>query len=275
MTTHPPLVSVVIPTYNRWPMITEAIESVLAQTFNAFELIVVDDGSTDNTAHLLNPCDSRLRVLSQPHNGVAAARNAGVAMSRGKYIAFLDSDDIWARAKLQIQTDFMERNSWVDICQTEEIWIRDGLRVNPKLRHRKPSGDIFRRSLELCLVSPSAVMMTKKLFDLAGGFDESLPVCEDYDLWLRIAVGHPVFLIDSPLATKRGGHADQLSRSLWGMDRFRVLAIAKLLRTGLVGDKRQLALDSLRQKVSILAAGAAKRGKLDETRKFEALMAQF
>jgi glycosyltransferase involved in cell wall biosynthesis len=275
MTTRPPLVSVVIPTHNRWPMIAEAVQSVLAQTFNAFELIVVDDGSADKTARLLNSSDSRFKVFSQAQAGVAAARNAGVAMSRGKYIAFLDSDDLWSPAKLAIQADFMERNSGVHICQTEEIWIRGGVRVNPKSRHRKPSGDIFRRSLELCLISPSAVMMTKELFNLAGGFDESFPVCEDYDLWLRIAVGYPVYLIDRPLVTKRGGHDDQLSRSLWGMDRFRVLAIAKLLRAGLVGKKRQWALDSLRQKTSILTAGAVKRGKLDEARKFEALQAEF
>jgi glycosyltransferase involved in cell wall biosynthesis len=275
MATRPPLVSVIIPTYNRWPMIAEAVQSVLAQTFNAFELIVVDDGSTDNTARLLSSCDSRVKVFSQPHAGVAAARNAGVAISLGKYIAFLDSDDLWSPVKLASQADFMERNSGVHICQTEEIWIRGGVRVNPKARHRKPAGDIFRRSLELCLVSPSAVMMTKELFNLAGGFDESFPVCEDYDLWLRIAVDYPVFLIDSPLVTKRGGHADQLSRSVWGMDRFRVLAIAKLLRAGLVGDRRQWALNSLRQKTSILAAGAAKRGKVEEARNFEALLAEF
>ena len=275
MTTRPPMVSVIIPTHNRWPMIAEAVQSVLAQTFKAFELIIVDDGSTDGTAGSLSSCDSRLKLVSQPQAGVAAARNVGAAMSRGKYIAFLDSDDLWSPTKLAIQADLMERNSGVHICQTEEIWIRGGVRVNPKARHRKPSGDIFRRSLELCLVSPSAVMMTKELFNLAGGFDESLPVCEDYDLWLRIAVGHPVFLIDSPLATKRGGHADQLSRSVWGMDRFRVLAIAKLLRSGLVGDRRQWALNSLRQKTSILAAGAAKRGKVDEARKFQALLAEF
>lgn len=275
MATRPPLVSVIIPTYNRWPMIAEAVQSVLAQTFEAFELIVVDDGSTDNTARRLSSSDSRLRIFSQPHAGVAAARNAGVAISLGKYIAFLDSDDLWSPAKLEIQADFMERNSGVHICQTQEIWIRGGVRVNPKARHRKPSGDIFRRSLELCLISPSAVMMTKELFYWVGGFDESFPVCEDYDLWLRIAARHPVFLIDTPLATKRGGHADQLSRSVWGMDRFRVLAIAKLLRFGLVGDRRQWALNSLRQKTSILAAGAAKRGKVDEARKFQALLAEF
>jgi glycosyltransferase involved in cell wall biosynthesis len=256
-------------------MIAEAVESVLAQRFSAFELIIVDDGSTDNTARLLSPCDCRLRIFSQPRAGVGAARNVGVAMSRGKYIAFLDSDDLWSPAKLAIQADFMARNAGVHICQTEEIWIRGGVRVNPKARHRKPTGDIFRRSLELCLVSPSAVMMTKELFCLAGGFDDSFPVCEDYDLWLRIAVDYSVFLIDSHLVIKRGGHADQLSRSVWGMDRFRVLAIVKLLRAGIVGEKRQWALDSLRQKTSILAAGAAKRGKLDEARKFEALYGEF
>src|SRR5918995_1597995 len=202
MTMRPPRVSVIIPTHNRWPMIAEAVQSVLAQTFNAFELIVVDDGSTDGTARLLSSCDSRLKIVSQPHAGVAAARNAGVAISLGKYIAFLDSDDLWSPAKLAIQADFMERNSGVQICQTEEIWIRGGVRVNPKSRHRKPAGDIFRRSLELCLVSPSAVMMTKELFYLAGEFDESFPVCEDYDLWLRIAVCNPVHLIDRPLVTK-------------------------------------------------------------------------
>jgi glycosyltransferase involved in cell wall biosynthesis len=275
MTAGSPLVSVVIPTYNRWPMIAEAVQSVLTQTFEPFELIVVDDGSVDPTMALLNRRDSRLIVVSQRRAGVAAARNAGVAVSRGKYIAFLDSDDLWSPAKLAVQTNFMEQNPGVGICQTEEIWIRNGIRVNPKLKHRKPSGDIFRRSLELCLVSPSAVMITKDLFDSAGRFDESLPVCEDYDLWLRIAACHPIYLIDRLLVTKRGGHADQLSRSVWGMDRFRALAIAKLLRAGLVGAKRQWALDSLRKKIAILAAGAAKRGRMQEVREFELLLAEF
>jgi glycosyltransferase involved in cell wall biosynthesis len=276
MTTGLPLVSVVIPTYNRWPMIGEAVQSVLAQTFDRFELIVVDDGSTDSTVPSLRQSDSRLKVVTQPRAGVSAARNAGGAMAHGKYIAFLDSDDLWSPAKLAVQTTFMERNSGVRICQTEETWIRNGIRVNPKLKHRKPAGDIFRRSLELCLVSPSAVMMTKELFYSAGRFDESFPVCEDYDLWLRIAVCHPVHFIDRPLVTKRGGHADQLSRSVWGMDRFRVVAIAKLLRAaGLVGDKRQWAIDTLRKKTSILAAGARKRGRLEDARQFEALLAEF
>ena len=274
MTTGLPLVSVVIPTYNRAPMIGQALESVLSQSYRDFELIVVDDGSTDGTAVLLDRYQPALTVLSQPHRGVAAARNAGISASSGKYIAFLDSDDFWLPAKLAVQVEFLKCSTGVEICQTNEIWMRNGRRVNPKLKHRKPSGDVFRRSLDLCLISPSAVMMTRELFDSVGGFDESFVVCEDYDLWLRIALGHPVYLIEEALVTKRGGHADQLSRSVWGMDRFRALSLIKLLRTGLDGEKRQWALAALREKVDILAAGAKKRGKQENAAGWENIWAR-
>ena len=142
---------------------------------------------------------SQLRYFRQDRSGVSAARNLGVRQSRGRLIAFLDSDDLWQPDKLKIQVRFMENSPEVQICQTDEVWIRHGVRVNPRIKHRKPSGDIFERSLDLCLVSPSAVMMTRELFDRSGGFDESLPVCEDYDLWLRIARDYPVPLIEQPL----------------------------------------------------------------------------
>jgi hypothetical protein len=269
-----PTVSVIIPTFNRWPWVGEAVGSVFAQTFSDFELIVVDDGSTDCTGAELVRFGSRLRLLTQPHRGVSAARNLAVRYARGSYLAFLDSDDLWLPQKLAIQTAFMEQNPSAQICQTEEIWIRNGVRVNPKAKHRKPSGDIFIPSLELCLVSPSAVMLTRNLFEQVGGFDESLPVCEDYDLWLRIAVDRSVALIDEPLVVKRGGHADQLSRSLWGMDRYRVVALQKLLRVGLNGAKRLAALDVLRRKVAVLADGARKRGKLREAEDYEVILTQ-
>ena len=198
-----PIVSVVIPTFNRWPLVGEAVESVLAQSYANFELIVVDDGSTDETQEELAKLGSRLRLFAKAGKGVAAARNFGVSRALGSFIAFLDSDDLWRPKKLEVQTAFMKRHPEIQICQSEEIWIRNGIRVNPKAKHQKFSGDIFFRSLDLCLVSPSAVMMTKTLFEQVGGFDESFPVCEDYELWLRIAVEHAVALISEPLVVKR------------------------------------------------------------------------
>jgi glycosyltransferase involved in cell wall biosynthesis len=271
----PPIVSVIIPTYNRWPLVREAIESVLAQRYSSFELIVVDDGSTDGTAGKLAEFGTKLRVIEQPHTGVSAARNKGAAAAGGRYLAFLDSDDLWLPQKLAIQTAFMDYHPEIAICQTNEIWLRRGVRVNPKAKHRKPSGDIFQRSLDLCLVSPSAVMMTRELFYQSGGFDESLPVCEDYDLWLRIATGHSVPLIPDALTVKRGGHSDQLSHSQWGMDRYRIAALEKLLRADLAGERREWTIEALRRKVVLLSQGARKRGKEKEAAAYEAMLAPF
>jgi GT2 family glycosyltransferase len=256
-------------------MVGEAVKSVLAQDFADFELVVVDDGSTDGTATELARLGSRLRILSTPRKGVSAARNSGVNSSAGQYIAFLDSDDLWQSGKLSRQIGFMDKYADVQICQTEEIWIRNGARVNPKAIHRKPSGDVFLRSLDLCLVSPSAVMMRRELFQRLGGFDETFPVCEDYDLWLRIAVELPIPLIPEALVIKRGGHADQLSQSMWGMDRYRVLTLQKLLRANLAGSRRAAVIEVLRRKVGVLANGARKRGKLREAVNFEAMLAEF
>jgi len=270
-----PRVTVVIPTYNRGPMVREAIESVLGQTYPSFELIVVDDGSTDDTMAQLGKYRSRLRLFSQARKGVSAARNVGAGQARGSLLAFLDSDDLWRPTKLAFQTDFMELHPEIAVCQTEEVWIRNGVRVNPRAIHRKPDGDIFLPSLDLCLVSPSAVMMRRDLFMALGGFDEALPVCEDYDLWLRIAIDHQVALIPEPLVIKRGGHADQLSHSVWGMDRFRVIALQKLLRSDIGRARREAAVDVLRQKIRILAHGARKRGKEPEALAYEAMLTEF
>src|SRR5262245_61519300 len=270
-----PAVSVIIPTYNRWPLVGESIESVLAQTYADFELIVIDDGSTDGTVQKLAKFGSRLQVLTQSNRGVSAARNVGVCQARGRYLAFLDSDDLWQRNKLAIQTQFMECHPEVQICQTEEVWIRNGVRVNAKAKHRKPTGDVFAASLELCLVSPSAVMLTRELFECVGGFDESLPVCEDYDLWLRIALEHSIPLITRPLVVKRGGHSDQLSRSRWGMDRYRVHALQKLLRSSLGDARHAEVLKVLRRKVELLALGARKRGNERDASAYEDIVAEF
>ena len=223
-----PKVSVIIPAFNRSRMLCEAIDSVLQQDYDNFELIVVDDGSTDGTPEALRSYQDGIIYIRQENKGVSVARNRGLEAASGDLIAFLDSDDLWLPGKLSCQVEFFNTHPDAMICQTEETWIRNHVRVNPKNRHKKASGMIYKRSLELCLVSPSAVMIKKPLFEIVGNFDEDLPACEDYDLWLRISCRFPVFLIDEPLIIKRGGHKDQLSKSP-GLDKFRIHAIKKML----------------------------------------------
>jgi len=274
-TTTDPLVSVIIPTYNRGWIVRDAIDSVLGQTYADFELVVVDDGSTDRTPQILDAYGDRLRVICQHNQGVSAARNRGIGDSSGPLIALLDSDDIWLPGKLSVQVDFFKKNPAALICQTEEIWIRNGLRVNPGKRHGKPSGMIFEPSLELCLVSPSAVMVRRELFEKVGLFDESLPACEDYDLWLRVGCRFPVHLIDEPLTIKRGGHEDQLSRQS-SLDRHRIRSLVKLIDTGgLTLAQRNASVIALRKKCAVYCNGCLKRGRLEEALHYTALSRKY
>jgi len=268
----PPQVSVIIPTYNRAGCLREAVDSVLAQKFRGFELIVVDDGSTDETPQLLREYGSSIRMLRQENRGVSAARNAGIAASRGELIAFLDSDDAWLPGKLARQVEFFRQNPEILICQTEELWVKNGRRVNPGQRHRKRGGMIFEPSLALCLVSPSAVMLRRELFEQVGLFDERLPACEDYDLWLRVSCRFPVGLIETPLIIKRGGHADQLSRAR-GLDRYRIESIAKLMTDGCLSAAQRVAAGAvLTLKCRLYAGGCRKRGRHAEADRYEQLL---
>jgi glycosyltransferase involved in cell wall biosynthesis len=263
-----PLVSAIIPTFNRGWILNEAIQSVLDQTYQPMEIIVVDDGSTDDTRDILDSFGDGITVLYQENRGVSAARNLGIKHSHGELIAFLDSDDLWTPDKIACQVDFFCDNPNAVICQTEEIWIRNGKRVNPKNKHKKLSGMIFEPSLELCLVSPSAVMIQRALFELKGFFDETLPACEDYDLWLRIATTHAIDLIDRACTVKRGGHDDQLS-SHHSLDKYRIRSIEKLLKSdSLTGEQRKKALEIFRSKAQIYGQGCIKRGRIDEGNRY-------
>ncbi len=261
-----PLVSVIIPSHNRGWILKEAVDSVLSQDFRDFELIVVDDGSDDNTRDVLSPYRNmeQVTVIHQKNRGVSAARNRGVDSASGEWIAFLDSDDLWLPEKLSAQVEFFRSNPDALICQTEETWIRNGVRVNPKKRHEKPSGMVFKSSLSLCLVSPSAVMMRRELFERVGEFDESLPACEDYDLWLRISCRYPIFLLETPLIIKRGGHEDQLSR-MRGLDKFRIQSLKKIIEGGVLSAEQSgAAMTVLKEKCLIYAGGCMKRARHDE-----------
>jgi len=272
---HLPRVSVIIPTYNRSRMLKEAIDSVLSQDYPHFELVVVDDGSTDATAELLQAYGQDLVVIRQPNRGVSAARNAGIAAASGRYIAFLDSDDLWLPQKLTRQVRFFNQYPDALVCQTEEIWMRNGRRVNPGLRHRKLSGMIFEPSLHLCLISPSAVMIRRSLFRAVGRFDENLPACEDYDLWLRVGSRHPVYLIPEAGIIKRGGHPDQLSKTP-GLDKYRIRSLVKILESNLLSrEQTAAAVIVLRKKCAIYAGGCLQRGRKEEARYYERLPDRF
>ncbi len=265
-----PEVSVIIPTFNRRAMLLEAIDSVLTQSIRAFELIVIDDGSTDGTAEHLTRLDKTIRIERIEHSGPAAGRNRGVALARAPLIAFLDSDDLWSPTKLERQITFMRANPRCAISQTNEIWIRNGRRVNPGLRHRKRAGDIFIDSLRTCLISMSATMMRTDLFRSLRGFDEIMAAAEDYDLWLRILIDHEAGLLDEPLVTRRGGHPDQTSAMTPALDRFRILALTKLLADDRLSPARRAAVvEVLVEKSCIYAGGLRRRDKNAAARMYE------
>ena len=269
------IVSVIIPTFNRAHVLGNALDSVMAQTYSPIETIVVDDGSTDRTPDLLAGYGGKIKVLTQENKGVSAARNLGIRHSKGDFIALLDSDDTWTPDKISRQVAFFQDNSEALICQTEEIWIRNGRRVNPRVKHRKPSGMIFIPSLKLCLVSPSAVMMRRGLFDLRGFFNEAFVVCEDYDLWLRISRDIPVYLIDAPCTVKHGGHGDQLSAG-HSQDKYRIASILNLLKEKVLSKpQEEAAIKVLCKKCRVYGNGCIKRGRREEGEYYLSLGAGF
>lgn len=256
------IISVVIPTYNRADRVGMAIESVLAQTDVDWELIIIDDGSVDTTEDVIR-CfkDPRIHYIKQENRGVSAARNRGIKVAHGDLIAFLDSDDRWKPQKLEVQREYFGNHPEISICQTEEIWIRNGRRVNPMKKHRKPSGWIFHECLQSCVVSPSAVMLRRSVFDRIGLFDETLPACEDYDLWLRASLIYEIVTLSPALTIKVGGHADQLSKR-WGLDRYRIQALEKNLEHVALSEVLRSALNGqIAERARIVAEGARKRGK--------------
>lgn len=271
-----PLVSVIIPTFNRGYCLAESIRSVLDQSFTDFELIVVDDGSTDNTPEIMRSFPGIHPVWLPENRGVSFARNRGLEQAKGEWIAFLDSDDLWEPLKLETQMQWVKRHREFHAVYTDEIWIRNGVRVNPMNKHRKHSGDIFHFCLPLCIVSPSSVILRAELLREVGGFDESMPVCEDYDLWLRIAKQYLFHFIEEKLIVKRGGHEDQLSRKFWGMDRWRVHALEKLLKENRLNEKqRDGVVAMLIEKCRVLVIGYDKRGKSQDAEHYRTLAARY
>jgi glycosyltransferase involved in cell wall biosynthesis len=243
-------ISVVIPSYNRRHTLERALQSVFDQTSTVDEVILVDDGSTDGSSDMVKRQFPQVNVLRQPNLGVSAARNR---------IALLDSDDSWMPQKIELIREARQRHPEFVLYHSDEIWIRHGVRVNPKHKHRKSGGWIFESCLPLCAISPSASVISKSILESLGMFDEDLPACEDYDLWLRLCHQFPVHYIDRALITKYGGHDDQLSQLYTAMDRFRIHALHRLLKTATLQPENYRAAEAtLLGKLDILINGAVK-----------------
>ena len=263
-------VSVIIPTFNRGRLLKKAIDSVLNQTHTDLELIIVDDGSDDETPAMIAWYQKRnqqkIIFVQQKNRGPAAARNQGLAAARHDFIAFLDSDDWLQPDKIGLQVAAMQKEPDYLISHTEEVWYRDGKLLNQKVKHRKESGFIFGRCLDLCAVSMSTVMIRRQLIEQEGLFDEQLPCCEDYDYWLRVSVKHPFLLINRPLTSKEGGRPDQVSFiHRTGIDKYRIRVIEKILASGMLSVAQyRMAWEELVKKCRIYGNGCIKHGRSTE-----------
>ena len=278
MYTYTPLVSVIVPNYNKEIHLTSCINSVLNQSYKHLEIIFIDNFSTDSSIDIIKGInDKRINIIQYNNKGViASSRNVGIKNSKGELLAFLDSDDYWHAEKLEKQIKQSRFFLTHHIFFTDEIWFRNGIRVNPKNKHRKKEGWIFQASLALCLMAPSTVMLSRKLLEKHGKFDEDLPVCEDYDLWLRLTAYYPVVLLNEKLMTRQGGHSDQLSRKLWGIDRYRVKSLQKILsQENLRYEDRIAAIQMLQKKCDILIKGFQNRGNMKGVRVYQNIAQKF
>lgn len=294
-----PEVTVVIPVYDRADLVAEAVRSVAAQTHRDFELVLVDDGSTDRSAEAAAAAWEaegrargaaaavfpQLRIRRIAHDGhPGAVRNRGAEWARGRYLAFLDADDLWRPQKLQRQLP-LHREMGAAISHTREQWLRNGTEVSQKRMRHARTGWIFAYALVKCIIGPSTVVMSRELFEEVGGFREDLEIAEDYELWVRVTARHPVSYLDEPLTVKRGGHADQLSRKYDYIEPFRMAALRDFVQAGAFEPPRApagectppdperaaphetdrppalLARAELARKCRIHAAGCEKRGK--------------
>ena len=263
-------ISVVIPTLNRINTLQRALDSVINQTYKPAEIIVVDNGSSDGTLKFLREQYPKITILTENKKGVSSARNKGIKKSINQWIALLDSDDAWHPRKLEIQTSMLDSAlKEYNLIHTDEVWFRNNKHINQMKKHKKQGGYIFERCLSLCCISPSSVLFKKNILDKVGLFDESLPVCEDYDMWLKICSSEEVLFAQDKLTYKYGGHKDQLSKSYWGMDRFRIKSIEKIIKNfDLTYKQKKQAKKELIKKLKIIINGAFKRNNLSIVNEF-------
>lgn len=202
-----PIVSVIIPAYNASRYLKETIESLLVQSYSNLEIIIINDGSTDDTETVIRPflTEKRIKYFSQANGGISKARNKGVVCSQGVYIAFLDADDLALPERIEEQVDFLEKNSDYGVAYSQfQSFIEGRSRRLFTYRRTGFSGNIFQPLLQYSFICPSTVMLRRKVFDDVGGFDEQFRDAEDWDLWRRLAYRGVLFgFIDKPLVLTR------------------------------------------------------------------------
>jgi glycosyltransferase involved in cell wall biosynthesis len=259
-----PLVSVIIPTYKRLPLLKEAVASVETQTFRDWELIIVDDGSDDGTEEFIR--SKGYTFIRLTHSGLPGfVRNKGARAAHGTFLAFLDSDDLWKPEKCEKQIAFLTTYPHIILCHTREIWLRNNTIISQQRQKHKRSGNIFKDALKKCIIGPSTVMMRRESFLREGLFHERLEIAEDYELWLRITAHHEVGYIDEPLVVKRGGHPDQISQKYGHIEYFRIKALLIALKNNIFSKEQlKMAQKEFKRKCLIHARGCLKRGKIDE-----------
>ena len=255
-------ISVIIPTYNRIFFLKRSIDSVLEQSLKPYEVIIVDDGSSDGTSTMIKKNYPKINLICQENKGVSAARNIGIRASSGDWVCFLDSDDEWKKNKLNEQMLAIKKNTNYSFCHSNEEWIKNGKKINQKKKHKKYGGNIFKECLDMCRISPSSVMINKSVFDDIGFFNEDLVVCEDYELWLRICAHYKVLFVDEPLIIKYGGHEGQLSNSIESIEYYRIKALEYLLSTEMTYENKKEAVKILLFKLGIYLNGLKKRNKI-------------
>jgi len=250
-------ISVIIPTHNRKELIIKSIESVLLQTYQADEIIIIDDGSIDNTQEILEKYD--VTYVYQENQGVSSARNHGLKLAKNEWICFLDSDDLWEKEKLEKQVEFHKQHPNILFSHTDELWIFNDKIIKQKKHQLKPSGYCFEQNIPNTLIGASTVMIHTSIFQDIGYFDEKLIACEDYDLWLRILYKYELGLLNDKLIRKIAGHENQLSFNTKLMDSYRIKALLKFQNS----KYSTLINDTIITKCEILIKGAIKHKNKD------------
>ncbi len=259
--------TVIITTHNRPKLLKRAINSILSQSLLPREILIIDDGS-DLKPNL--PEHKLIRYIYKQNGGISSARNLGIEQAKYEWISFLDDDDEWEKDKLKTQKAFHEQNPYIKASFTDERWIREEKELKVPKKYQKNTKNLFEKALKHCFIAPSSAMIHKSVFEQIGLFDESLKVCEDYDMWLRLLNEYEFGFINQKLIKKHAHDAEQLGFSQ-NLDQYRVNSLIKLLPS-LSENRQAQAKKVLEEKLAILIRIAKKHDDAKNVHRYEDLL---